>query len=64
MYIEASGQAAGSIARLITPSVIPETRNVCWRFMYHMKGDDIGELSVSVSILFIPLPPFVFVTSK
>ncbi|XP_072014819.1 MAM and LDL-receptor class A domain-containing protein 2-like [Amphiura filiformis] len=47
MYIEATGQNEGDIARLLTPSVIPETRQVCWRFHYHMYGDDIGSIEVS-----------------
>jgi hypothetical protein len=52
MYIEATGQNPGDKANLLTPSVIPETRQVCWKFYYHMYGADIGSLNITKLIQF------------
>ena len=53
MYIEASGQSVGSVARLMTSSVTPSPgiSNYCWFFQYHMYGDQMGTLNVKVSLV-------------
>ncbi|XP_072014802.1 thyroid hormone-induced protein B-like [Amphiura filiformis] len=50
IYTEATGQAVGDKARILTPSFIPDpgVPEVCWKFEYHMYGADTGSLSVKV----------------
>ncbi|XP_038052723.1 MAM and LDL-receptor class A domain-containing protein 1-like [Patiria miniata] len=51
MYTEATNQRPGDVARLISPPFVPEqsTRTACWRFYYHMFGDQMGTLRVKVN---------------
>ena len=53
LYIDASEQSAGDMARIRTPDLDPSDgkTDLCWSFYYHMFGDDIGQLNVFVSIL-------------
>ncbi|XP_022097819.1 MAM and LDL-receptor class A domain-containing protein 1-like [Acanthaster planci] len=48
MYMEATGQSAGSVARLMTPLVTPSPgiSRYCWFFSYHMYGNQMGTLNV------------------
>ncbi|XP_022097777.1 MAM and LDL-receptor class A domain-containing protein 2-like [Acanthaster planci] len=50
MYTEATNQRQGDVARLISPPFVPDqsTQTVCWRFYYHMFGDEMGTLRVKV----------------
>ncbi len=50
MYAEASNQRQGDLARLITSPFVPDqsTQTSCWRFHYHMYGDQMGTLRVKV----------------
>ena len=49
MYTEASYQKPGDKARLISP-INPTTPGSCLEFWYHMKGAQMGTLSVYLKI--------------
>ena len=50
MYIEATSQQPGDVARLLSAAFVPDqsTQTVCWTFFCHMYGDQMGSLRVKV----------------
>ena len=50
MYIECTPPHPGDIARLSSPTFVPDasTTSTCWSFYYHMYGGHMGTLKVLV----------------
>ncbi|XP_041467526.1 MAM and LDL-receptor class A domain-containing protein 1-like [Lytechinus variegatus] len=50
LYIDASEQTSGDMARIMTPDLDPSDgkTELCWSFYYHMFGDNIGQLNIYI----------------